>query len=131
MSDPATLTPAATAEPQRVDAADGGASRVNAPALRRDARRERILLFGLSLPALLLITIVMALPVVWLFGLSFVADDGTLTLEHYRRLVEQPSYGRTFLATFEISLVTTALCVLLGYPLAYVLAQLPPRAANL
>jgi putative spermidine/putrescine transport system permease protein/spermidine/putrescine transport system permease protein len=103
----------------------------HAIALRRDALRERLALFSLSLPALLLITITMALPVAWLFGLSFAADDGSLTLEHYRRMLEQPSYGRTFVVTFEISLLTTAICVVLGYPLAYVMSQLPSRAANL
>jgi putative spermidine/putrescine transport system permease protein/spermidine/putrescine transport system permease protein len=103
----------------------------HAAALRRDALRERLALFSLSLPALLLITITMALPVAWLFGLSFIADDGSLTLEHYRRMIEQPSYGRTFVVTFEISLLTTAICIVLGYPLAYVMSQLPSRAANL
>jgi ABC-type spermidine/putrescine transport system permease subunit I len=103
----------------------------NSAALRGDALRERLAIFSLSLPALLLITITMALPVAWLFGLSFVGDDGHLTLEHYRRMIEQPSYGRTFLVTFEVSLLTTAICVALGYPLAYVLSQLPARIANL
>ena len=32
---------------------------------------------------------------------------------------------------FEISIVTTAICVLVGYPLAYTLSQMPRRAANL
>jgi putative spermidine/putrescine transport system permease protein/spermidine/putrescine transport system permease protein len=50
---------------------------------------------------------------------------------HYERLIEQPSYGRIFRITFEISALATAICVVLGYPLAYVLSQLPPRVANL
>ena len=73
----------------------------------------------------------MVLPVAWLFGLSFLADDGSLSLAHYRRMIEQPSYARIFLATFKVSFITTAVCVVLGYPLAYVLAQLPRRVANL
>ena len=73
----------------------------------------------------------MLLPVAWLFWLSFLADDGSFSLEHYRRMLEQPSYGRTFLTTFEVSLLTTAICIVLGYPLAYALSQLPPRVANL
>ena len=43
-----------------------------------------------------------AFPVGWLFWLSFLGDDGSLSLEHYRRMIEQPSYARTFRATFEI-----------------------------
>jgi putative spermidine/putrescine transport system permease protein/spermidine/putrescine transport system permease protein len=103
----------------------------NADGLRRDALGERLALFGLSLPALLLVLVTMILPVTWLFWLSFLADDGSMSLVHYRRLIEQPSYGRIFRATFEISALATAICVILGYPLAYVLAQLPLRIANL
>jgi putative spermidine/putrescine transport system permease protein/spermidine/putrescine transport system permease protein len=46
-------------------------------------------------------------------------------------MIEQPSYGRTFVTTFKVSLLTTAICIAAGYPLAYVLSQLPRRAANL
>ena len=79
----------------------------------------------------MLVLVTMVLPVAWLFWLSFLADNGSFSLEHYRRLVEQPSYARTFVVTFKVSLLTTAICILLGYPLAYVLSQLPRRAANL
>ncbi|MCA3593583.1 MAG: ABC transporter permease [Methylobacterium sp.] len=103
----------------------------NAEGLRRDALVERLALFSLSGPALLLVTMTMLLPVGWLFWLSFLDDAGALTLEHYRRMLVQPSYGRAFRITFEISFITTAICILLGYPLAYVLSQLPRRAANI
>ena len=103
----------------------------NAAELKRDHRLERWLLLGLAAPAILLVVVMMIIPVGWLFWLSFVADDGTLSLVHYRRMLEQPSYGRTFAATFQISLATTAICVLIGYPLAYTLSQLPRRVANL
>jgi ABC-type spermidine/putrescine transport system permease subunit I len=107
------------------------ATQPNAAGLRRDARRERLALFGLSLPALLLVVVTMIIPVGWLFFLSFTADDGSLSLANYQRLIEQPSYSRIFLATFEISALATAICVTLGYPLAYTLSQLPARLANL
>jgi putative spermidine/putrescine transport system permease protein/spermidine/putrescine transport system permease protein len=108
-----------------------GERRPNARELKRDKVHERIVLFGLGVPALLLVAVVMLLPIAWLFWLSFLADDGSLSLEHYRRMLEQPSYARTFRVTFEVSLITTGLCILFGYPLAYVLSQLPRRAANL
>ena len=103
----------------------------NALALQRDALRERVALFGLVLPALLLVLVTMLLPVGWLFYLSILSDNGAFSLEHYRRMWEQPSYGRTFWTTFEVSLLTTGICMLLGYPLAYFLSELPKRAANL
>ena len=109
----------------------GAPAGLNAAALRADERREHWQLLGLSGPALALVLLTMVLPIGWLFGLSFLADDGSLSLMHYRRMVEQPSYARIFGATVQVSLLTTGLCILLGYPLAYVLSQLPRRVANL
>ena len=103
----------------------------NADNLRRDALIERLALFSLTGPALLLVATVMLVPVGWLFWLSFLNDAGGFSPEHYLRMLSQPSYERAFRATFEISFTTTAICILLGYPLAYVLSQLPRRAANI
>lgn len=103
----------------------------NAAGLRRDAARERVVLFSLSLPALALVVVTMVIPVAWLFWLSFLDDDGNLSWMNYQRLIQQPSYERILLATFEISALTTAICIVLGYPLSYVLSQLRPRVANL
>lgn len=103
----------------------------NQAALRRDDWRERAALLSLSAPALLLITVTMVMPVAWLFGLSLLDDNGQWSLMHYRRMIEQPSYGRTFLTTFKVSVLTTGICIIAGYPLAYGLSQLSRRAANL
>ncbi len=107
------------------------AQRPNARALRRAARLERLGLLALVAPALLLIGITMLAPVAWLFTLSLLSDTGQWSLEHYQRMWEQPSYGRTFVTTFQVSLLTTGICALIGYPLAYCLSELPRRAANL
>lgn len=104
---------------------------LHARALAREAARERLALFGLTSPALLLVLVVMVLPVGWLFWLSFTGDDGAFSLEHYARMIESKAYYRIFQTTFLVSLFTTALCAAIGYPLAYFMAQLPPRAANL
>lgn len=103
----------------------------NAQALRRIDRLERWGLFGLITPALLLIMVTMLIPVAWLFYLSVLSDAGAFSWEHYQRMWEHPSYGRTFATTFKVSLLTTGICILLGYPLAYFLSELPRRAANL
>jgi len=103
----------------------------NALALQRSALVERLGLLGLVAPALLLILVTMLLPVGWLLYLSLLSDAGAFSLEHYQRMWEHPSYARTFWTTFQVSFLTTALCILLGYPLAYFLSELPKRAANL
>ena len=113
------------------EAAVADIERVNEEGLRRDALNERMALFGLCSPALLLVMVVMVIPVGWLFYVSFLADDGSFTLEHYQRMVESKSYARIFRNTFEVSILTTLVCILIGYPLAYLMSQLPRRAAAL
>lgn len=107
------------------------AVRINETGLRTDERLERLKLFGLSSPALLLTLVVLVLPVGWLFYVSFIGAYGEFSLENYERMINRKSYARIFVTTFQVSFLTTALCILIGYPLAYFLSQLPPRLANL
>lgn len=104
---------------------------VNADALRRDALLERLTLFGLSAPAAVLVVLLIIIPTGWLFWLSLFDDAGMLSLNNYARMFESKSYTRIFTTTFKVSFLTTLLCILLGYPLAYFLAQLPKRWAAL
>lgn len=103
----------------------------HAEGLKRDARHERLALLGLSSPALLLVLVILVIPVGWLFFVSFIGSDGQFSLENYERMVARKSYARIFRTTFKISLLTTGICILIGYPLAYFLSQLPKRIANI
>lgn len=101
----------------------------NARALKSEERRERFTLFGLSMPALLAILIIVFLPIFWLSSLSFYNAAGALSMENYARIFESALYRRTFVVTFQISIAVTVICVLLGYPLCYWLTKLPDRTA--
>lgn len=103
---------------------------LNAVQLRRAAFRERLALFGLCSPALLLVMAIIVVPAAWLFWLSFVGQAGTLSLENYQRMIDEPAYAEIFWLTIKVAFLTTAICVLVGYPLAYFLSQLPGRLAN-
>ena len=89
------------------------------------------MLLGLSAPAVFMVLLVIILPVGWLFYLSLLANDGSFTIEHYQKMVQYKSYFRVFITTFEVSILTTVICILVGYPLAYFLANLPPKVAGL
>jgi len=104
---------------------------MNASGLRRDERVERLRLFGLASPALMIVLVILVIPVGWLFYVSFIGADGAFSLENYERMIERKSYTRIFVTTFQVSLLTTAFCILIGYPLAYFMSQLPSRLATL
>ncbi|TCT11111.1 putative spermidine/putrescine transport system permease protein [Paralcaligenes ureilyticus] len=78
-------------------------------------------------PALLVVFVLLLIPLAWLFWQSFYGNG--LTLEHYSRIWHDEIYWRTFALTFKISVIVTALTLLLGYPVAYVAAKLPRRSA--
>jgi ABC-type spermidine/putrescine transport system permease subunit I len=104
---------------------DGLPPDANATALASQARLEKWRTFALSLPGLALIGIIIFVPIVWLFGLSFLERGGSFSLVHYERLLH-PSYLKTFQTTFELSFLVTAFCVLLGYPYSYLMTQASP-----
>jgi putative spermidine/putrescine transport system permease protein len=93
------------------------------PSLRQ-YRREQGLMLALASPALLVVVLLIVLPVGWLAWQSIYHDG--FTLENYRRILSEDIYWRTFLFTFEISLLVTGLAILLGYPVAYA-AHAAPR----
>jgi len=98
--------------------------------LKQQESNEQLMLMGLSIPAVLVVIGIILIPIGWLFYLSFIGGDGQFTLEHYQKMVEYKSYKRTFITTFKVSFLTTIICILIGYPLAYFLASLPPRIAG-
>ena len=107
------------------------AAATNQAGLKFDERLERFELFGLASPAILLILVILVIPVGWLFYVSFIGADGNFSLENYERMLARKSYARIFRTTFEVSFLTTGLCILIGYPLAYFISGLPNRGANL
>ena len=98
----------------------------NAAELAADDRRERRTLLALTVPALALVTFALFVPVGWLFYLSVVGEDGGFSLENYERLLH-PVYRKVLESTFSISGLVTLICIVLGYPLAYLMAQAGPR----
>jgi len=85
--------------------------------------RNALLLLGPPLAFLLVVFVIPIARAAWgsLFAPSF-------TLEHYARIWRVAVYARVFLSTLEIAALTTLACLLLGYPAAYFLASLRPRA---
>ena len=107
-----------------------GAPTVNENVLARQASRERVSRDLLSVPGTVLIVLVLVIPVGWLFWLSLFDMAGNLSTENYARLTGR-IYIRSFTTTFRVSALVTLFAVLLGYPVAYLMAQSRPRTATM
>jgi len=96
------------------------------PAFLRSPRAAPWLLLA---PTLLLLAVFFLYPLGDMLARSLYDPD--LTWKHYARLVDEPTYLQVLWITFEIALSVTLATLALGYPLAFFLSQIRPRAAGL
>jgi spermidine/putrescine transport system permease protein len=104
-------------------------------------RKDRILrslgfrILVLLSPSLLWLIVFFVLPLVIVFVYSFLKRGPygdirwQFNLQNYVRLFD-PLYLKIFLRSFKIAAITTAICFLLGYPMAYWLATRPRKWRN-
>ena len=78
----------------------------------------------LAAPALLLVWVVLGASLLWLLWLSFVEASGAFGFGNYR-LVMTATNAVMVGTTLRVAAITAGLCLLLGTPLAYALAQAP------
>jgi len=101
--------------------------------MRRE-RREQLQTGLMLTPSVLLLGLFILLPLCVVFAYSFALRDpyGAVlpgfTLDNYRELV-QGVYLRVLMNSFTLAAWTTALCLLIGYPVAYFIAFKAGRAA--
>ena len=100
------------------------------------ARRPALGAWGLLLPGGVWLLVFFALPMMLMLGVSLM-PRGTyggvepgFTLEHYRRFLD-PVYLQVLWRTVLWAAITTALCLLVGYPLAWAIAASRTRRAFL
>jgi putrescine transport system permease protein len=55
----------------------------------------------------------------------------TLNLSNYEVLFRDPLYLNTFLYSIKVAAISTVLCLLVGYPMAYAIARCKPSTRNL
>ena len=76
-----------------------------------------------ALPYVLFLAMFVALPLVLIAVYAFTNNDGAFSLQNFAKLLTQPEAVNTFVYSIGIALVTTFLCILLGYPAAYILSN--------
>ncbi len=72
------------------------------------------------------------IPNVMIIGTSFLTRDEanliemTFTIDNYLRLLD-PLYAKVLLHSFYMAIVATVLCLIIGYPFAYIVAKMPEK----
>ncbi|MGC9550962.1 spermidine/putrescine ABC transporter permease PotB [Vibrio metoecus] len=71
-------------------------------------------------------------PNLMIIGTSFLTRDEAnlikfvFTFENYTRLLD-PLYGKVMLHSFYMAIVATLICLVIGYPFAYIVAKMPEK----
>lgn len=98
---------------------------INQQSLHRLEWKEKATLLAFLVPCILFLLVFFVLPVTafLLRGLF----DPTFTLAHYQKVFSQGIYLTILWRTIVISFLTAACCLLLGYPVAYLMAHASER----
>jgi spermidine/putrescine transport system permease protein len=101
--------------------------------LREDRRLQGLALVS---PTVIYLLLILILPLLLVVVISFMTRGAygdvvyRFTVESYIRLVD-PLYFRILVFSLEVATATTALTILIGYPLAYFIARLPASQRSL
>jgi len=84
----------------------------------------------LAVPVLVFFTFFFIVPVLTLLALAFnpkelgsIAIKPILTLENFKLFFSYPVYRQSLINSLWLASVTTAVCLLIGYPVAYIIAR--------
>lgn len=76
-----------------------------------------------SVPYLIFMLMFVVMPLVMIAIYSFTDASGSFTLANFKRFFTTPEDLHTFAYSIEVALITTVLCLLLGYPAAWILSN--------
>ena len=76
-----------------------------------------------SIPYLVFLIIFVALPLLLIVVYAFQGTDGGFTFQNITRFFSDADAISTFAVSLEIAIENTLICILLGYPAAYILAN--------
>ena len=76
-----------------------------------------------SIPYVVFLLLFVALPLILIMAYAFLDEGGNFTLSNLTRFFSDSDALSTFAVSIEIAIENTALCLLLGYPVAWLLAN--------
>ncbi|WP_409190561.1 ABC transporter permease subunit [Bradyrhizobium sp. RDM4] len=82
---------------------------------------------GLTIPAFAILLVVFGVPAIQLFLISTNAPSFSIT--NYHAFFEQPGNILILLQTIKVSVVTTFICLIIGYPTAYLIVNASKTAS--
>lgn len=76
-----------------------------------------------TIPYVIFSAIFVVIPLLLIVAYAFMDDNGSFTLANFAKFFSHPEAINTFVYSIGIAIITTAICILLGYPAAYILSN--------
>lgn len=101
---------------------------------RRNRKRNTIPAMTMAGPVTFWMLVFVLLPLVYVVFISFMQRDAFggiiyhFTISNYTEIL-QPVYLKVIWKSLKLAFLTTAICILIGYPLAYYIARKPSKMA--
>ena len=89
-------------------------------------QNKRLFAYALMLPCVVFITLFLLIPMFATF-LSTVTGTGAFSLDGYWQTLADTYFQQVFWRTIRLSLITVAICILLGFPAAYSVARVAKK----
>lgn len=80
---------------------------------------------------MIFMAIFVVMPLLLIMIYAFQSKDGSFSMENFHRFINQPEAANTFIYSIGIALITTIICLVLGYPAAYILSRIKLSTARL
>ena len=80
---------------------------------------------------MIFLAIFVVVPLILICVYAFQSKSGGFSLENFERFINQPEAANTFIYSIGIALITTIICIILGYPAAYILSRIRLSTARI
>ena len=84
-----------------------------------------------SIPYILFLAFFVLVPLLLIVYYAFTNNSGKITLEHFHHFWIQKEALNTFIFSIGVAIITTAVCLIIGYPAALILSRMEIKTAKI
>ena len=90
--------------------------------------------FGLrrnwSIPYVLFLLFFVLVPLALIVFYAFTSEEGGFSFINFRKFMMHPEALKILIYSIGVAMITTIICLLIGYPAAYILSRMEARRAR-
>ena len=84
-----------------------------------------------TIPYVIFAALFVVLPLILIVVYSFTDENGAFTFDNFKKFMAHPEAINTFVYSIGIAIVNTLICIVLGYPAAYILSRMKTGYAQI